>query len=63
MFLPTIKCNRGGRANEKCPVQPADLVLIHNCIIKALNKQNTDINEDYDFWNAARQLKGPCFKF
>ena len=62
-FLLTIKCNRGGRANEKCPVQPSDLVLIHNYIMEALNKPDTDIHEDCDFWNAARQLKAPYLKF
>ena len=58
-----IECNRGGaKQAEKCPVQPSDLVLMRNHIMEALAKQNTEINEDYDFWNAARNLKAPYVK-
>ena len=59
-----IECNRGGtRPTERCPVLPSDLVLIHNHIMEALAKQDIDINEDYDFWNAVRNLKAPYVKF
>jgi len=37
--------------------------LIHNHIMEALAKPDTEINEDYDFWNAARTLKAPYVKF
>ena len=59
-----LECIRGGaKPSEKCPVQPSDLVLIHNHIMEALAKPDTEINEDYDFWNAARTLKAPYVKF
>ena len=51
-----IECNRGGaKQAERCPVQPSDLVFIHNHIMarEALAKQDTKI------WNAARNLKAP----
>ncbi len=49
-----LECIRGGsRQAERCPVQPSDLVLIRNHIMDALAKPDTEINEDYDFWNAA----------
>jgi hypothetical protein len=32
-------------------------MLIHNHIMEALAKPDTEINEDYDFWNAARNLR------
>ena len=55
-----LECNRGGaKSSDKCPVQPSDLVLIHNHIMEALAKPDNEINEDYDFWNAARNLKAP----
>jgi len=31
--------------------------------MEALAKPDTEINEDYDFWNAARNLKAPYVKF
>ena len=31
--------------------------------MEALAKQDNEINEDYDFWNAARNLKAPYVKF
>jgi len=31
--------------------------------MEALAKPDTEINEDYDFWNAARTLKAPYVKF
>ena len=59
-----IECNRGGtRSAEKSPVQPSDLVVIHNHIMEALAKPDIEINEDYDFWNAVRNLKAPYVKF
>ena len=59
-----IKCNRGGsRPSERSPVLPSDLVLIHNHIMEALAKPDNEINEDYDFWNAAPKLKTPYLKF
>ena len=59
-----IECNRGGaRPTDKCPVQPSDLVEIHNRIMEALAKPDIEIHEDYDFWNAARNLKVPYVKF
>jgi len=59
-----IKCNRGGsRQSERSPVLPSDLVLIHNHIMEALAKPDNEINEDYDFWNAAPKLKTPYLKF
>ena len=35
------------------------LVSIHNHIMEALAKPNTDINEDHDFWAAVFKLKDP----
>ena len=34
-----------------------------NHITEALAKPDTEINEDYDFWNAARNLKAAYVKF
>ena len=48
---------------EKCPVQIADLVLLHNVIVEAINKPANEINDKYDFWNAARRLKAPYLKY
>ena len=31
--------------------------------MEALAKPDTEISEDYDFWNAARNLKAPNVKF
>ena len=31
---------------DKCPVQPSDLVLIHNHIMEALAKPDNEINEE-----------------
>ena len=31
--------------------------------MEALAKPDTEINEDYDFWNAARNLKAAYVKF
>ena len=31
--------------------------------MEALAKQDNEINEDYDFWNAAPKLKTPYLKF
>jgi len=46
-----IGCDRGStKQNEKCPVQIADLVLIHNYIMDSLSKQDKDINGDFNFW-------------
>ncbi len=36
---------------------------IRKHIMEALNKPDTNINEDYDFWNAARQIKTLYLKF
>ena len=59
-----IECNRGGtRSAERSPVQPSDLVLIHNHIMEALAKPDNEIDEDYDFWYAVRNLKAPYVKF
>ena len=43
IFFLTIDFNRGGKANEKFPVQPSNLVLIHNNVVEALAKPDTDI--------------------
>ncbi len=48
---------------DRCPVQPSDLVLIHNHIMEAPAKPDNEINKDYDFWNAVRNLKAPYVKF
>ena len=59
-----IECNRGGtRSAEKSPVQPSDLVVIHNHIMEALAKPDNEFNEDYNFWNAVPTLKAPYVKY
>jgi len=51
-FFLTIECNRGGaKASERCPVQPCDLVLLHNLVMEALAQPDDHINDDFDFWN------------
>jgi len=63
-FSLNLECNRGAKSpTEKCPVQIADLVLLHNVIVEAINKPANEINDKYDFWNAARQLKAPYLKY
>ena len=59
----TIKLNRGGRLNEKCPILSSDLVLIHNHIMEALGKPDTEINKDYDFWAAVLKLTDQHLEF
>ncbi len=49
--------------NEKCPVQPFDLVWIHNHIMDTLSKPDSEIKDDYALRNAARQLKIPYLSF
>ena len=44
----------GAKSSEKYPVQIADLVLLLNVIVEAINKPANEINEDYVFWNAER---------
>ena len=48
----TFECIRGGKATEKCPVQPAlaDLVLIHKYVLQAIAKPANELNDDFDFW-------------
>ena len=37
-FFLNLECNRGAKSpTEKCPVQIADLVLLHNVIVEAIN--------------------------
>jgi hypothetical protein len=59
-----IGCDRGStKQNEKCPVQIADLVLIHNYIMDSLSKPDKDINEDFNFWALVPSLKDSYLKF
>ena len=58
----TLECIRGGEATEKCPVQPADLVLIHNYVLQALAKPENELNDDFDFWASLPNIKGPFIK-
>jgi len=56
-FHLTFEFNKGGKHTEEFPVQHSRLVLIHNHIMEALTKPDTNINEDYDFWSSVSRLK------
>jgi hypothetical protein len=59
----TIECDRGGKDKEKCPVTPADLILIHNYVMEALAKPDDKINEDFDFYSSVPTLKDYFLKY
>ena len=63
MILKQGRNSRGSKSNEKCPIQPADLVLLHNHIIEAMAKPDDQINDDFDFWSAVVNLKDPYLKY
>ena len=59
----TIQCDRGGKEKEKCPVTPADLVLMHNYVMEALAKPDNEINEDFDLYSSVPMLKEGFLKY
>ena len=54
-FLLTIQVNREGRPYYNCPVQPSDLLLIHNHIMEALSMPDTEAS-----WTCGFQTLNHC---
>ena len=68
-FSLTIESNVTGADQDHrkdlpyCPRISCWYTTWDNHIMEALAKQDNEINEDYDFWNAAPKLKTPYLKF
>ena len=50
---------------ERCPISPADLVLIYNYIQEAIGKIDEELDANWDFWAtpALKTLKDPYSRY